>query len=197
MRVVRQLLQGEAIRPHLAGIARLRMEIFREFPYLYLGEEAYELEYLRSYADSDNAFVVLAWDGDVLAGALTGVPLQEEMPEFTAPFAHSSYALDRLFYIGELLFLPRYRGQGLGTMLFGEAEAHVRSRSSFSHLTCATVVRPDEHPFRPDDFIPIDGFLHRHAFERMDGVTVDLSWPEVDGVTRGHAMQFWIRPLLS
>ena len=40
-------LQGEALRGALADVARLRIEVFRTWPYLYDGDMAYEEDYLQ------------------------------------------------------------------------------------------------------------------------------------------------------
>ena len=40
---------GDALAKYIPDLARLRMTVFREYPYLYDGSEAYEAEYLRTY----------------------------------------------------------------------------------------------------------------------------------------------------
>lgn len=195
MNITRQMLCGAKIRPYLEAIATLRIKIFQEYPYLYQGEERYELEYLKVYADSLRALALLAWDGDVLAGALTAIPLEDELPELLSPFAGTPYPVERIFYLGELLFHPAYRGRGLGTGMLGEAEEYVRNQDGFDFLTCATVERPEDHPMRPDDFIPIDRFLHRNGFALLPDVVAALHWPELDGVSLEHNMLFWIKKL--
>jgi len=43
-------LKGKEILPYLSELARLRIEIFKEYPYLYEGDLAYEEQYLHTYA---------------------------------------------------------------------------------------------------------------------------------------------------
>ncbi|UZP66050.1 GNAT family N-acetyltransferase [Desulfovibrio mangrovi] len=190
-----QFLKGAELLPHLDSIANLRIRIFREYPYLYSGEERYELEYLKVYAESANAFAILAWHGEHVAGAVTGIPLQDEMEDFRACFAGTEYSLNEVYYVGELLFHPEFRSGGHGTALLELAEQHVRTMPQFRYLTCATVVRPPDHPLQPEGYVPIDRFLLRNAFLRMEGVTANLAWPELDGVSVDHVMQFWIKAL--
>lgn len=52
-------VSGKGIRPFLNDIARLRIDIFREFPYLYNGNTKYEQEYLETYVQSANSLAVL------------------------------------------------------------------------------------------------------------------------------------------
>ena len=70
--------------PHLDEVARLRIAVFRDWPYLYDGDEGYEREYLAAYARSPNSVVVLARDGDTAIGASTGIPLAEDGADFAA-----------------------------------------------------------------------------------------------------------------
>ena len=54
---------GAEVPPFIPALARLRIAVFRDWPYLYEGNQAYEERYLRIYADSPRAAVVLALDG--------------------------------------------------------------------------------------------------------------------------------------
>ena len=41
-----RLLHGAAIAPYIDDLARLRLSVFREFPYLYDGTPEYEADHL-------------------------------------------------------------------------------------------------------------------------------------------------------
>jgi hypothetical protein len=56
-------------------------------------------------------------------------------------------------------------------------------------------VRPDDHPLRPANFLPIERFLKRTGFKALPGVMATFTWPELDGVSRDQQMQFWLKPL--
>jgi hypothetical protein len=57
----------------LDEVARLRIEVFREWPYLYDGTLDYERDYLAHFADAEDALIVAARDGDSVVGAATAV----------------------------------------------------------------------------------------------------------------------------
>ena len=67
-----RLLHGAAIAPYIDDLARLRLTVFREFPYLYDGTPEYEADYLANYARSGRSLVVLALDDGKVVGV--GVP---------------------------------------------------------------------------------------------------------------------------
>lgn len=62
-------LTGAALDAALDDVARLRIAVFRDWPYLYDGSLDYERRYLESYRASDTAVVVGAFDGAQLIGA--------------------------------------------------------------------------------------------------------------------------------
>lgn len=191
-----QLLTGTAIADVLDDLATLRLEIFQEYPYLYEGRREDELHYLATYAKTPDAVAILAYDGSTVIGAATGMPLIHEDAQICDAFAGTTLPLDEIYYVGELLFRPAFRNGGLGRKLLARLERHIRSLGSYRTLTCATVERPDDHPLRPPDYLPITRFLARTGFIRLSGVTTPFMWLETDGVKRNHPMQFWIKELI-
>ena len=190
-----QLLTGAAIADALDDLATLRLDIFPEYPYLYQGKREDELTYLATYAAAPDACVILAGDRLTVIGAATGMPLIHEDAQMIDAFAGTPFPLDEVYYVGELLFRPAYRNCGLGQKLLDRLECHIRSLGRYRTLTCATVERPDDHPLRPRDYIPIARFLARTGFVRLSGATTSFMWREIDGVKRDHPMQFWIKDL--
>lgn len=193
--ITRELITGNAIAGVLDTLASLRLEIFREYPYLYDGRREDELDYLKSYAEAPDACVILAYDGSTIAGAATGMPFIHEGAQMLAAIAGSRYSVENLYYVGELLFYPAYRNKGLGLLLLDQLEQYICSLGRYRQLVCATVERPDTHPLRPDGYVPITRFLARSGFNLIPGVTTSFAWLETDGVTCTHPMQFWIKVL--
>lgn len=103
------LLTGSAAAIRLDDLATLRLEIFREFPYLYDGDRGEEIAYLKCYAETPDAFVLIVSDGQQVVGAATGMPLRCEGAELVRPFDGTAYAVEQIYYIGELLFRPACR----------------------------------------------------------------------------------------
>lgn len=191
--ITERLLTGSSVAEHLDDLASLRLDIFREYPYLYRGRREDELAYLAGYGEKPQACVILAEDADAVIGAATGMPLAQEDAALRDPFAATPYRLEGIYYVGELLFRPAYRHAGLGQRLLARLENHIRTLGGFRQIVCATVERPADHPRRPADFIPIERFLARTGFARLEGITTQFAWREVDGVKRDHPMQFWIK----
>lgn len=190
-----QILTDREIAASLPAVAELRLAIFREYPYLYAGDAASEQKYLAVYADAADACLVTVSAGGRVVGAATGIPHSLETVELVNPFAASGYEVADCYYIGELLFAPAYRNRGLGSRVLKLLEERVRSLGRYRYLSCVTVVRPAGHPLCPADYLPIDRFLARTGFKALPGVCTSFTWSELDGVSRDHGMQFWLKEL--
>jgi GNAT superfamily N-acetyltransferase len=186
---------GAALEVALPTLARLRIAVFRDWPYLYEGDLAYEEAYLRPYRDSPGAVVVGAWNGDTLVGAATGSPLEDHAGEFGAPFEAAGHDLTTVFYCAESVLLPRYRGQGVGHAFFDAREAHARALGRRWCCFCA-VVRPAEHPARPVGYRPLDAFWRKRGYAPLPGVLAQLGWRDIGAAEEtAKPLQFWLRAL--
>ncbi|MFK7938361.1 MAG: GNAT family N-acetyltransferase [Roseovarius sp.] len=186
-------LTGAALIAALDDLAQLRITVFRAFPYIYDGDVAYERRYLQTYRDSDDAILVAAFDGDRLVGASTGTPMTQHADDFAAAFAGQDIALDQIFYCAESVLLPEYRGQGVGHAFFDAREAHARALGLDYSAFCG-VVRPEDHPLRPNGYVPLDGFWRKRGYKPVPGVVASYRWKDLDqpGET-DHPLQFWMR----
>ena len=195
---------GDAILPLLADLERLRVRVFRDWPYLYDGDAghrdgdtSYETRYLRTYAESPGAAVVVALDGDRPVGASTCIPLAEETANIIAPFATRGWDLRHFCYFGESVLLPEYRGRGAGVRFFEQRETHARSSGTDCAFTCfCAVERPADHPLRPPGYIPLDRFWRHRGYMKRPDLTCAMRWREVGARDESdHVLVFWVKSL--
>ena len=188
-------LTGAAAETALDRLARLRIEVFRTWPYLYDGDEAYERAYLQSFRDSRDAVLVGAFDGDALVGASTGAPLEQHAGDFAAAFDGQGVALEDVFYCAESVLLPRYRGHGIGHRFFDAREAHARALGRTYAAFCG-VVRPADHPLKDPGYRPLDPFWRKRGYAPLEGAVAHFRWKDLDQPDEtDHALQFWMRKL--
>ncbi|WP_417670051.1 GNAT family N-acetyltransferase [Roseibium sp.] len=188
-----KVLKGEELKAALKDLARLRIQVFRDWPYLYEGTMEYEERYLSRYAQTEGAVIVGAYDGDKLVGAATGEPLEQEVIQFRAPFEDKGLDPKEIFYMAESVLDPAYRGQGIGHCFFDEREAHAKALGFSTAAFCA-VIRPDNHPLKPDDYSPLDSFWRKRGYEKLAGGIVHFPWTDVGSDAESEKpMQVWIR----
>ena len=189
-----RVLKGEALGAAIDDLARLRIEVFRAWPYLYDGDLDYERAYLKDYTHP-TAIVVGAFDGSHIIGAATGMALEVHADDFAAPFAGRSEPLDQIFYCAESVLLPGYRGQRLGHAFFDAREGHARDLGRRYSAFCS-VVRPADHPLRPVDARTHDAFWRGRGYQPLDGVIANFQWRDIDQAEEtDHPLQFWMRTL--
>ncbi len=190
-----EALTGAALEAALDDVARLRIRVFRAFPYLYDGDLAYERRYLEPYRSSPGAILVGAFDGAKLVGAATGTPMEDHADDFATAFAGTGLESSEIFYCAESVLLPEYRGRGIGHRFFDIREAHARDLGRAYVVFCA-VVRPADHPARPADYRPLDAFWTSRGYAPLPGVVAHFAWKDLGEAAESRKpLQFWIRRL--
>jgi hypothetical protein len=187
---------GSAIAPLLRELAVLRCRVFREWPYLYDGDESNESDYLRGFARSDRAMLALAYDGERVIGASTCMPMTDAGASVLAPMAAHGLDPQRFFYFGESVLLSEYRGHGLGVGFFAAREAHARADGVCDDALFYAVRRAPDHPARPADATSLEGFWAHRGFRRYPGLSCTMRWKEVGAsgeVT--NTLDAWVKPL--
>lgn len=190
-----QTFTGAEALNYIDQLAQLRITVFREFPYLYVGDEASEREYLTTFMDAQNSVLVLAFDGDKVIGASTGMPMAFETDNVQAPFRESEYDIERGFYFGESVLLPAYRGHGIGVRFFEHREAHVRQLGTFQYCCFCAVIRPEDHPRRPAEYKPLHQFWKNRGYH-ITNLICQMDWQDLDEDTESSkSLQFWMKEL--
>lgn len=176
-------------------LARLRITVFRDFPYLYDGDLEYERKYLATYAKSDGSVFVLAIDDGRVVGAATGMPMTAETDEVKAPFlAHGRVPAEH-FYFGESVLLADYRGRGVGVKFFEGREAQAR-KLGLPYATFCAVERPADHPRRPAGYVPLDTFWTNRGYTHHPELRTTFTWRDLDQTQESpKPLSFWIRNL--
>jgi len=188
-------LSGAGLDAALDDLARLRIAVFRDWPYLYDGDLDYERSYLAPYRDNPRAVVAGAFDGEALVGAATGTPMEDHASDFAAAFAETGIPLSDIFYCAESVLLPAWRGRGIGHRFFDIREGHAAALGR-RYVAFCSVQRPDDHPMKPAAYRPLDAFWRKRGYAPLPGVIARFTWRDL-GAPEDTAkpLQFWMRSL--
>lgn len=188
--------KGSEISSLSTDFALLRIKVFREYPYLYEGSMDYEMDYIHRYSRSQDAFLFAVYDGPQMVGATTCIPLQDEMEEIRQPFEAAGHDIGSVFYFGESLLLPSYRGLGLGHRFFDKRESHAKSFKTYSKTAFCSVNRPQDHPLKPRNYRSNESFWKKRGYTKNPDLTCRLSWLDLQGMEPTHKeLTFWTKEL--
>ena len=191
---IRRLGREEA-EALIGEIARLRIEVFRDFPYLYDGDRDYEARYLAKYLESPGAVLIGAFAEGSMVGAATAAPLTDHFEAFERPFRERGFDPAEFLYFGESVLERRWRGRGIGVAFFREREA-AACAAGYAATVFSAVLRPPDHPSRPAGHVELDGFWRNRGYRRVDGLLTHFSWKDVgDEVETEKPMEFWMKRL--
>jgi len=185
---------GPDLGPWVDALGALRIEVFREYPYLYEGDLEYERRYLSVYLGCPRARIVLVQDdGGRLVGATTCLPLSDEDAAFREPFAQVGHDPADWLYLGESLLLPAWRGRGLGKLFFDRREAHA-ARLGLGRTTFCAVARPDSHPLRPASHRPLRPFWESRGYAEQATLQATYRWKDIGETDETpKALTFWTK----
>lgn len=191
-----RICTGSELNHYLRDLARLRIDVFKEFPYLYDGDLAYEEKYLKTLMNSGESLLVLALDDGNVVGASTGTPLKNEPPEVQQPWLEHKENIEKIYYFSESVVRKEYRGRGIGLRFFKERESWAR-QLGYEAATFCGLIRPEDHPLRPEDYVPLDQFWQNRGFRRKEGYVGTIPWKEIhEGEESPKELQFWYKELI-
>jgi hypothetical protein len=189
-------LSGAELAPWIPDLARMRITVFRDFPYLYDGTLEYETRYLETYMKSPGSIIILALDGETVVGASTGLPMADETPEFQQPFVDQGYDPAKIFYCGESVLLKDYRGKGIYKQFFTGREGQARQLGGFDWCSFCCVQRPQDHPLRPADYVPLDSVWTKFGYVKHPELRTRYAWKDVDQAEETEKdMVFWMKSI--
>ena len=192
-----KIIHGCKIEPYINDIAKLRITVFREFPYLYDGSIAYETNYLKTYTSSADSIAVLVFDGDQLVGVSTGLPMSDEEASFQRPFKEQGYDIETIFYCGESILLPEYRGQGIYSRFFEQREKQAKSLGGFKYTAFCAVRRSDNHPLRSEGYQSLDPVWKKFGYTKHPELTTTYSWKDLNESSESDkTMVFWMKEIV-
>lgn len=188
-------LKGSAIQTYIHDLATMRIKVFKEYPYLYDGDIASELQYLKSFQACNDSVMVLASDEKKVVGFSTGMPLAQTDTAWQIPFLTSSINPEDIFYLGESILLSEYRGRKIYKHFFWERE-NVARQMDFSYTAFCAIERPIDDPKRPPNYFSFDKIWHAYGYKKYPALLVNYEWVEIgDNAVSKKTLAFYLKKL--
>ena len=201
MGITVEIYIGQDSTDYIDTISKLRVDVFKEYPYLYEGELCYEKNYMLGYTTDKQAMIAIARVDGKLAGVSTGIPLisnSEIVVDAKKVFLQEKIEIGDYYYYGEVIVLPEYRGRGLTTKLYAAQNELIKSWG-FKHVCILTVVREIDHPLKPVDYKSPEKMWEHLGFFRNKLIT-DYHWPTIQADKSvkdiKNTLEFWTKQLI-
>lgn len=184
-------LTGKDIKPYIKELAKLRMDIFREHPYLYDGNIQYEEEYLQNYSKHPSSLCVLLMDNNKIVGASTGMWLKHADEDFQTCFHQNNIPIDQIFYFGESIIYKPFRGKGAGRAFFNIREKHALSLG----VNITSFFGIERHPIQSCENKNCDTlqkFWKKLGYLPDSKLKINYQWKDIDQSEEScKPMRFW------
>jgi len=193
-----ETLKSEDHSKILPALARLSIEIFREYPFCYDGDFDFEMHDLSTYVESPDARIFLALDGNSVVGFTTCKPLRYAPESVKAPLIQGKVSVDEVLYLGESTLKPEFRGRGIGKHFFELREKHARTILGIKKNIFFTITRPDSDPKCPENYRNLHAFWKSQGYSPIPELVSYYPWREIgEQQAQLHTMQYWEKQLSS
>lgn len=193
-------LHGSEACRYFAPLVELKLATFAKFPYLYKGDIDSERAWLETYLRSDSSIILIVEHDGKIIGASTGIGGQDEDENYRKPFLDRGIDPATIFFYGESMVLPKYRGIGLGKVFYEQREKYARSLPGIKASAMCILQRGSEHPLAPATFDRSRDNYERiwegRDFAALPNVTAAAEWQDLDtGVPTEKTFQVWLKLL--
>lgn len=193
-----EVFKGAETAPYLQTLVDMRLETFYEFPYLYVGKLEDELAYTQLYTSTPQGILVIAFEGETIAGLFSGLPLDTPGPMmkvWSDKLREEGVRLENCFYAGELIVKPAFQNKGLGSQLMMRLLREADDMG-FREVMEVTAIRPLDYPLRHQKYFDTDTIWGKYGLVKSS-IVLTGTWPtrQPDGTVRAEENQLacWLR----
>lgn len=175
-----EIVTGRDIANYINAIADFRINIFKEYPYLYEGNIDAEYDYLKNYLTNNQSILVIAKSQKKIIGLATGVPVMSDFPLLQGvrdEYLRRNIDPSLYYYYGEVIIDKNFRGKKIGSKLRQLMDEKIKTWN-FHNVCVFTVIREKEHALRPKNYIDMEKILEHLGFQRS-GYEIHCKWPTI------------------
>lgn len=188
---------GASIKPYIHSIAKLHMEVFRDYPYFETPDLERETNFLKKISTCKESISVLIFDNTTLVGVSLGYPLSLEEPALLRPFKDKDLDVESYFFFSDSALLKQYRGRGIGHHFFDARETHVQNYKKYQYICFCVPEGLENDPQKPEDYTPLHDFWRKRGYVHSD-LKCSLIWNQMgQEQPQEREMCFWIKDLDS
>lgn len=185
------------LKPYLPFIAEQRINVYREYPYLYEGKLIEEIEYLEWFSRLKDSAVVIAFYNDEPVGFIAATALTAFDEHFKGScdlFRAAGLPYQNYYYFSDAIVMPEHRHKSLLTHMAQAIEEHAQILGYTAG--CFVCESHQKHVLKPNDYKELDSIFKKQGYTKTDMI-ISYYWATrlADGSSeiQTHAMNYWIK----
>lgn len=187
---------GAGIKTYVPSMAKLRIEVFKGYPFLSTISLEDEMAYLRKFIQHKDAIAILVFDGPKIVGVSIGAPFEMQEADLLRPFQEKGLNPASYFYFGQSTLLEPYRGRGVGHHFFDIREQHAKNLKKFTAICFISIVRLPHHPLASPDHSSISIFWEKRGYVKRPDLIYYKSWKDINEPKEStKTLMFWTKDL--
>lgn len=184
-----EVLRGQEIESRMPEIIELCDTIYRQYPYLYNGDNEGYADYIKSYSNCPNSVVVLTFSNNQAIGIATGMPMEDTREYYLLPFRNHQIDISSFFYLGEFGFKPESHHSGIAFEMYQLFEETVKEQQKYSTIAFWEILNPMKCEELHEAYRTA-GFLYHPE------LNFELWWQNIgDSIESPHQCQYWLKSL--
>jgi hypothetical protein len=195
-----EVFKGAEIKPYIRTLSEMRLEEFRLFPYLYVGNLEDDLAYTHIFPSTPQGRLVVAFQGNQVVGVCSGIPFESPLSfleEWGETFRTKNIKTNECYFCGELVVAPALRKTDLSLHLMNRFIQETETMK-FLKLIFITSIRPADHPLWAPTNFDEEKIIAECGFEKTS-LVLPSTWPtlQVDGTVKveENLLACWIKNL--
>ena len=192
-----KLLTGPDLESILPFMAQQRIELFREYPYLYEGNLKEEMSYLDWFAKLRHTAVAVAYHDQQPVGFVSGTSFKDFDTHFKGScdvFQKANLKPEEYYYFAEGMVVPEHRGNSLSLNLYALIESYAKKVGY--KAGCIVDESHDKHPLKPSDYYSPEA-VFKTAKYIQSPLRIKFNWAtrQVDGPAQDqeHELRYWLK----
>lgn len=190
-------MQGTQIDPYLAEIIQFVTKMYRDYPYLYNGDDAGYQQYLNTYAQAKEGVIFVAFDGKKIVGVASGMPMADSRDIFKPTLVRHGYSIKNIYYIGEFGVSPEYHGKGIESTLMSKMEQFIKEHKQYNTISLWELnPASSSQTQRAPTHFPNGIFLQNNGFAYHPELNFIVHWTNINEKHESpHLAVYWLKDL--
>lgn len=179
--LILKVFLGNEARRYSQQMARVYINMFKEFPYLYEGSIVEcEKNYLEGYFISNLSRILLLFKNERVVGVSVSLPVDEvKETKIKSTFLKKQLDTSKYFYIGGTVIEEPFRSLELIRTISKYHETHAKN-NGYSQLVFVTVKRNPFHPSQTVNYRTLEPIWQHLGYSLVEGIEVKDKWKQAD-----------------